>query len=187
MAPGTSAPRRARSDPRRAVLTTRCADRIRSSAPVGLVGRARHGRQRPSPTAVGREPARCAGGKAAMIHIYTPHRWRIAAIESEAAARKRFHAPLLVSAPGESCLRRPASPRLRDVNPIGRRLPDHHRSPSSIATRRPHRTRQCHRPRAPNRQQCNRIVGRITRFSNVDVTRPQTMMVAIGPSISRPG
>ena len=56
IARGTSAPRRARSDPRQAVLTTRCADRIRNPVPAGLGDRSRP-RQRVSPTAVGREPA----------------------------------------------------------------------------------------------------------------------------------
>ncbi len=53
-APGTSGPRRARADPRQAVLTTRCADRIRNPVPVGPGGRSRAARHPASPTAVGR-------------------------------------------------------------------------------------------------------------------------------------
>src|SRR5574343_148065 len=37
------------------------------------------------------------------------------------------------------------------------------------------------------RPKCSMMVGRISRFSMVEVTKPPTMMVAIGPSISRPG
>ena len=67
---GTSGPRRARADPRQAVLTTRCADRIRNPVLAGPGGRTRPVRHQPSPTAVGRGPVRCAAAMSA-----TSRRW----------------------------------------------------------------------------------------------------------------
>ena len=114
----TSGPRRARSDPRRAVLTTRCADRMRNLVPVGPWGRSRAARHPASPTAVGREPPRGGavksvrpgargsgagrrrlGDEGNAVHLRATPR-RMTVIESEAAARKRRFAELSMSPVG---------------------------------------------------------------------------------------
>ena len=93
IARGTSATRRARSDPRRVAPTTRCADRIRNPVPVGPEGRTRPARHQPPPTAAGHRPVRCAAVTSATSRLMT-------AMESEPAARKRGLAVPAMTAPG---------------------------------------------------------------------------------------
>ena len=78
----TSAPRRARSDPRQAVLTTRCADRIRNPvAPASAIphsGGPRAGAMRggdvASPSCARISRTAIASLMKAMMHISAPHR-----------------------------------------------------------------------------------------------------------------
>lgn len=71
LARGTSAPRRARADPRQAVLTTRCADRVRNRVLAGPGGRSRAARHLPQRWASGRCNARGSGSD---DRVCVPHR-----------------------------------------------------------------------------------------------------------------
>ena len=117
---GTSGPRRARSDPRQAVLTTRCADRIRNPVPAGPwwsklapvpgITRISHSGG-PRAGVRGARRGRLAQVREDLAHGHgvvdesddahlgaTPR--RMTAIESEPAARKRRFAELSMSPVG---------------------------------------------------------------------------------------